>query len=429
MYFTNNRLKQKITVLLIFMLFAGLSLNAQVLTTGSPEEVGMSSERLKRMDNMLQSAISKNEIPGAVALVARKGKIVYLKSFGAADSDNRALKADDIFRIASMTKAITSTAVMMLYEEGKFHLEDPISKWIPEFKNPQVLDSLLDDGTYTTIKADKEISIRHLLTHTSGLGYGEIDADERMKRIYKDAGIKELYSTEAIRIQDVAKEIAKLPLHHDPGEKFTYGVSLDVLGALVEIVSGKPLDQFFEEYIFEPLGMNDTYFYLDEERAKRLVQVQTKKEGEFEPLVADFYDVDFPIKGAKTFFSGGAGLSSTAEDYAKFLQMYLNNGMYNGKRLLSRKTIELIMSKQVDDLYGEGAKHYGLAFSVVYKQGGSWASSQSVGTFIWGGYFNTYYMADPEEDIIAILMKQTFDIGLDTTTLLFQQIVYQAIND
>ncbi len=192
------------------------------LTNGKGFEVGVSEERLARIDAMCLKAIEDEDIPGVVALVARKGKIVYHKAFGTSDAKTkRRLQKDDIFRLASQSKAITATAVMMLWEEGKFQLDDPISKYIPEFKNPKVLDSLLTDGTYLTKPADKEISIRHLLTHTSGIGYGEIDDDSRIKKIYKDAGIIDLFTTKKITIAANIKKLAALPLHHNPGEKFT----------------------------------------------------------------------------------------------------------------------------------------------------------------------------------------------------------------
>ena len=282
----------------------------------------MSAERLARIDVILNDAIKQNEIPGAVALIAKNGKIVYYKAFGMADNESkRALKRDDIFRIASQTKAITSTAVMMLWEEGKFKLDDPVSKYIPEFKNARILDSLIErDSSYTSKPADKAITIRHLLTHTSGIGYGFIDGDNRFKKIYQKAKVVDAFTTQSLTIGENIKKLAKLPLHHQPGEKFTYSEGLDVLGYLIEIVSGKPLDQFFRERIFAPLGMDDTWFYLPPSKYNRLVSVQTKKDDRWVKYPAtSFYDPEYPIKGAKTFFSGGAGLSSTAKDYASFL--------------------------------------------------------------------------------------------------------------
>ena len=393
---------------------------------------GMSAERLARIDVILNDAIKQNEIPGAVALIAKNGKIVYYKAFGMADNESkRALKRDDIFRIASQTKAITSTAVMMLWEEGKFKLDDPVSKYIPEFKNARILDSLIErDSSYTSKPADKPITIRHLLTHTSGIGYGVIDGDVKFKKIYKKAGIVDLYTTESVTIEQNIKKLAKLPLHHQPGEKFTYSEGLDVLGYLIEIVSGKPLDQFFKERIFIPLGMDDTWFYLPASKYNRLVSIQTKKDEKWVKYAAvSFYDPEYPIKGAKSFFSGGAGLSSTAKDYASFLQMYLNNGELNGVRLLSRTTVQLIMANQIGNLWGDSGAYYGLAFGVLDQKGQDLGGKGSKGTFNWGGYFNTDYFADPKEKIIGILLKQTQEISNDETGWKFRQLVGQAVDD
>src|SRR5690606_31482895 len=230
-------MRMLLTVALVLFL---LSLNAQTksgqktppLSEANPATVGISAERLTWVDNMIQESIDQGQIPGAVALIARNGKIVYHKAFGMADTENnRQQKKDDIFRIASQTKPITSTAVMMLWEEGKLQLDDPISKYIPEFKDPQVLQNFrYADTTYTTRPAKREITIRHLLTHPSGLGYGMIDGDERIKMIYQKAGTTDLFTTEPVTIGEVVKKLAKLPLHHNPGEKYTYSVGIDVLG-------------------------------------------------------------------------------------------------------------------------------------------------------------------------------------------------------
>jgi len=402
------------------------------LIEGTAEAVGMSEERLARIDKICLDAIENDDIPGIVALVARNGEIVYYKAFGMADNETgKKLKRDDIFRIASQSKAITSTAVMMLWEEGKFSLDDPISKYIPEFKNPQVLDTLYENGKYKTKPADKEITIRHLLTHTSGIGYGKIDRDDRFKKIYGQAGIIDLFTIKNITIKENIKKLAKLPLHHNPGAKFTYSESLDVMGYFVEIMSGMPFDEFLRKRIFEPLGMDDTWFYLPESKYNRLVSIQTKKDGKWVKYPTTFYDPDYPIKGAKSFFSGGAGLCSTAKDYATFLQMYLNNGELNGVRILSRTTVEFMLQNQIGDLSVLNRKGYkfGLAFALLNQEGQSIGGKGSPGTFEWGGYFNTQYFADPNEKIIGILMKQTRDIEPETTGAKFRQLVFQAIDD
>ena len=402
------------------------------LTEVSRENVGMSKERLAYIDSMCQRSVSGGEIPGIVALVARNGKIVYYKAFGMADNEtNKPLKRDGIFRIASQTKAITSTAVMMLWEQGKFNLDDPISKYIPEFKNPQVLKTFkYEDTSYTTEPAKSEITIRQLITHTSGIGYGVIDEDERFKMIYKKAGVTDLFTTENVSVGESVKKLARLPLHHNPGEKFTYSEGLDVLAYFIEVISGEPFNQFLRRHLFEPLGMNDTWFYLPQEKADRLVTVQSQEKGKWVAYPTTFYDPQYPVKGAKRFFSGGAGLSSTARDYATFLQMYLSGGELNGVRILSRTTVQSIMGNQTDTLFGGGKNSfYGLAFGVLTEKGQASGGQGSTGTFSWGGYFNTQYFADPKEKIIGILMKQTQGPVQDNTGWMFRQIVEAAVDD
>ena len=401
------------------------------LEEAAPSSAGVSADRLARIDAVCEDAVREGRIPGVVALVARNGKIVYYKAFGMADNQaNRSLKRDDIFRIASQSKAITATAVMMLWEEGRFRLDDPISNWIPEFKNPQVLKTYNEaDGTWAGEPAKREITIRDLLTHTSGLGYGVIDGDARFKKLYADAGVMDLFTTEPVTIGESVKRLAKLPLHHQPGEKYTYGEGLDVLGYLIEVVSGMPFDVFLQKRLFGPLGMKDSGFYLPAAKADRLVAVQKPEGGKWVRYPVTFYDPEYPIKGAKSFFSGGAGLCSTAKDYATFLQMYLNGGELGGVRILSRTTVETILAEQVArELWGGNDKYYGLAFGVVTEKGAAKGGEGSVGTFDWGGYFNTQYFADPKEKLIGVLMKQTQG-GNDNTGWKFRQLVGQTVDD
>jgi len=427
------------TILTLLFLFISSGAFAQTesvlysppLIEGEPAEVGMSDQRLERIDAMLIEAIEKGQIPGAVALIARDGQVIYYKAFGMADSQSgRELMRTDIFRIASQTKAITSTAVMMLWEEAKFRLDDPISDYLPVFEKAQILDTFNEnDTTWTTVPAENQITIRDLLTHTSGIGYGVIDGDERIKMIYEKAGVTDLFTTENITIAESVSTLAKLPLHHEPGEKYTYSDGLDVLGYFIEVVSGMPLDEFLRTRIFDPLDMNDTWFYLPESKQNRLVTVQQKNDaGEWKPYPVTFYDPEYPRAGAISFFSGGAGLSSTAIDYARFLQMYLNNGEYNGTRLLSRTTVNFMMKNQIGELWGPNS-HYGLAFGVLTDAGEAQGGRGSEGTFGWSGYFNTQYFADPEEQIIGILMKQTQGSTGDQTGWKFRQLVFQAIDD
>lgn len=398
-----------------------------------PESVGMSSSRLANLDSIFVQHIEQKKIPGMVALIVRNGFVVYEKAFGIADPEtNQSYQTDHIFRIASQTKAITATAVMMLWEKGLFNLDDPISNYIPEFKDITILKKFnASDSTYRTIPAKNQITIRHLLNHTSGIGYGIIDGDERIRKIYQKAGVVDLYTTEDISIEQSVKRLAKLPLHHEPGERFTYSEGLDVLGYLVEIISGQSFSEFLEEHLFEPIGMSNTQFYLNENQNKLLVPVQTKNQkGEW--IVYDghpdgYYNANYPKIGAKKFYSGGAGLTSTAQDYAKFLQMYLNGGEFNEHRILSPTTIDLIMSNQTFELFGDGNTHHGLAFGVVTSKGFSIGGRGSVGTFDWGGYFNTQYYADPELNIIGILMKQTQRIPWENTGNIMRQVVGASV--
>lgn len=422
----------------LFVLIIGLPISAQTKSNQktpvpkaiSADKVGMSTTRLNRIDDMLKQAIKEEKIPGAVALVIKDNKIVYLKAFGKSDpKQHRNYRPDDIFRIASQTKAITATAVMMLWEEGKFSLNDPIEKYIPEFANAQILDTFEEaDSSYTTYPAKGKITIRQLLSHTSGLGYGFIDGDMRLRAIYKKAGIVDAFSSEKVIISENVRKLAGLPLVFEPGTNFKYCEGLDVLGALIEQVSGMPLDQYFKQHIFKPLGMEDTWFYLPGGKSRRLVNVLTKDSLGWASYEADNYYIDYPKKGAKTFFSGGAGLSSTVMDYAFFLQMYLNGGEFNGVRLLSRKTIESMMCDQTNGMFDDYDRGYGLAFGVLNDRGVAAGGKGSYGTFDWGGYFNTQYFADPQEKIIGILFKQTQNIDGDDTGEKFRNLVMQAVD-
>lgn len=405
-----------------------------LLSTINPQLGGMSASRLMRLDHSLADLVKSEKLPGLVALVARKGKIVYHKAYGYSDYEiKKPLKTDDIFRIASMTKAITATAVMMLYEEGKFSLDDPISKWIPEFAHPGVIDSFSAvDSSFTLKPVKKEITIRHLLTHTSGLGYGQIDSDERIKKIYAKAGIHEISTTDATSTESNIKKLASLPLHFEPGEKWSYSMGLDVLGYFIEIISGESFADYLSNHLFKPLGMKDTYFYLPESKNDRLVKVHMQDSIKKWSAVSVYqsFNSDYPIVGTRTLCSGGGGLSSTALDYAIFLQMLLNNGVYNGKRFLSRPTVDLLTeSNQIGDLWGgeKGESHFSLGFSVI-NPAGVFRGNGSAGRFSWGGAFNTNYWVDPKEQIIIVLMKQTFGFN-DPSESIFTRMVYQSIDD
>jgi len=320
---------------------------------------------------------------------------------------------------------------MILWEEGKFRLDDPISKYIPEFRNPGLLKTFNPkDTTYTTEPAKSEITIRQLLTHTSGIGYGFIDGDERFSMIYHKAGITDAFTANKVILSENIKKLGRMPLHHNPGEKFTYSEGLDVLGYLIEIVSGMSFDKFLRTRLFDPLGMDDTWFYLPYDKASRLVTVQEPADGGWKRFPVTSYDPDYPVKGARSYFAGGAGLSSTAKDYATFLQMYLNGGELNGKRILSRTTVKAVMGNQNYLVWGEDSEsYYGMVFGVLTERGAEKGGQGSTGTFNWGGYFSTTYFADPVEKTIGILMKQTQGAHNDETEWKFKILTGQAVNN
>lgn len=403
--------------------------NSQNLTPATkPEEVGMSSARLERMDKMLQEYVTAQKVPGAVGFIARKGKIVYHKAFGLSNTETKAaLKKNDIFRIASQSKAITALATMMLWEEGKFLLDDAVSKYIPEFKSPKVLVRVnWADTTYTTEPAKSEITIRQLLTHTSGLDYAGIGSQEG-KAIYAKAGLVSGIGNHTSTIGEKMKILGGLPLKHHPGEQYTYGLNNDVLGYLIEVWSGMSFDQFLKTRVFQPLGMNDTYFYLPADRHNRLVALHQSKGGSYSVIktkIFDGVDPNYPTLPG-TYFSGGAGLSSTVEDYAKFLQLFLNKGEYNGTRLLSRKTIELMFTNQTQSPI---TNQVGLGFGLETDSNDS-RSVVSKGTFSWGGAFTTSYWADPQEKIVGLLFTNIYGSNSDGIADKFKTLTYQAIVD
>lgn len=395
--------------------------------TSQVSEAGFLAERLSRIDDLLEKHVKDQHIPGAVALIVRNGKIVYHKAFGYSDIEKRSsLKKDDIFRIASQSKAITSLAVMMLWEEGKFLLDDPVSRYIPEFKNPKVLRSFNQhDSSFTTEPATREITIRQLLTHSSGIDYAVIGSSE-FKAIYAKAGVPSGIGNDTDLLADKMKILGGMPLKHQPGERFTYGLNTDVLGYLVEIWSGISFDEFLSERIFEPLGMKDTYFYLPRNKHNRLVTLHGVRDEKAYKLQGGAYDAtlaDYPkVRG--TYFSGGAGLSSTAEDYAKFLQLFLNQGEFNGTRLLGRKTVELMLTDQLPDLDNE----FGLGFGLETERNDH-RSPASIGSFSWGGAFSTSYWADPKENLIGVIYTNIYNNPYGHISEKFKVLTYQAIAD
>ncbi len=396
--------------------------------SANPSAAGISENRIHLIDTMLKAAVDSGWIDGAVALVARNGKLAYYTSVGYNDAEAKTpLPKDEIFRIASQTKAITSAAVMILFDEGKLLLDDPVSKYIPEFAHMNVLDKFNEkDTTYTTVPANREITLRDLLTHTSGIDYPGIGTGN-MQAIYAKSDIPVGFEGRPILLGERMKKLAKLPLVHQPGERFTYGLNCDLLGYVVEVVSGKTLDQFMHERIFEPLGMNDTYFYIPADKHSRLAAVHTeknKKAVQWNDSIFKGLNVNYPlVKG--TYFSGGAGLSSTIADYARFLQMMLNGGELDGKRILSRKAVELMTSNQIGKL-DLGEDKFGLGFEITSETSQA-RFGMSKGSFAWGGFWGTTYWADPKEKLICLLFCQQWPVSHGEINDKFHTLVYSAL--
>ncbi len=420
--------------LIILLLICSLSLSgfSQTIVNSTPEAAGFSSVRLKRLDNAMNEWVDKGYMNGGAALIIRDGKIAYYKANGYNDLDTKApLQKDGIFRIASQTKAITSVAIMMLFDEGKLLLTDPVSMYIPSFKKQSVMTSFnAADTTYTTIPAKREMTIKDLLTHTSGLGYAQIGSNEA-NAIYAKNNITAGIGVKDRTLLQAMTRLGELPLMHQPGEKFTYGLNTDVLGCLVEVISGVSLDEFFRTRIFEPLGMKDTYFNLPKEKANRLVNLYTETpQGKLVKAGAGMLNSpatsNYPLV-PHTYYSGGAGLSSTLYDYGVFLQMLLNNGVYNGKRLLGRNTVRMMTTNQIEGVpYASGT--FGLGFGVVTDQNSGSAPAQ-VGTFNWGGAFATSYWVDPKEKMVYLFFRQLQARTHNEVVEKFRALTYQAIND
>lgn len=405
------------------------------------QQTSFTQERAYRIDAVINKHIEAGHIPGATALIIKNGEVVYNKAFGYADVEaKKKMQTDDIFRIASQSKAITSLAVMMLWEDGKFLLDDPISKYVPAFKNPKVLASYsTKDGSYTTKPATREITIRDLLRHTSGIAYPAVFSDPAMWSIYEKADVPSGIGTTKSTVREKMELLATLPLQHNPGERFTYGLNTDLLGYLIEIWSGEPLDKFLQRNILTRLEMHDTYFHIPEKEQHRLVSLyETTPENKLIKVKHPIYEgvnAEFP-KMQGSYLSGGAGLSSTTADMAKFYSLYLNKGTFKGKRLISRKTVELMLTNQLGNQVvispfppqPENFQFTLGGFSVVTEKN-AYLSPQSIGTFGWGGAFNTHGWADPKEGIIALLFTQEYLSPWYSIGEEFQTAIYQAIAD
>tara|TARA_B100001996_G_scaffold237483_1_gene183434 strand:- start:2218 stop:3501 length:1284 start_codon:yes stop_codon:yes gene_type:complete len=419
--------------LIILLGFTVSLIFGQPFRNVKPESVGLSSNRLKRLTDELDAYVTDQKLPGGVALVLRKGKSAYFYSFGYRDKELMdPMEKDDIFRIASQTKAIISVGIMILQEKGLLLIQDPVSKYIEEFENTKVAESD-GDGSYEIVKAKRGITIRDLLTHTAGVGWGFGPAKDLWER---EEIMGWYFAHRDETIQTTVKRLAKLPMDSHPGEKFVYGLSTDILGAVIEVVSGQSLDQFLKNEIFDPLQMNDTHFYLPLSKIDRLTKVYSSTDSNIK-LAANpgkregvgMIGQGHYVNGPRMSFSGGAGLLSTAEDYAVFLQMMLNKGQFGKKRILSRKSVELMVTNHIADIpfWWEGIR-FGLGFATVEELGGR-GMLGSVGEFSWGGAYHSTYWVDPNEDMVVVYFTQLLPaINIDDHSKL-RTLIYQSIID
>lgn len=412
---------------------------AQPLPKATPESVGMSTDRLKRMHAAMQALVDTHQVGGVVTLVARDGRMVDLEAFGYQDVDAKTpMKTNSVFRIASMTKPITSVAIMMLFEEGKLALTDPLSKFIPAFRDMKVLTRGAQGTEPTLVPARRQITVRDLLTHRSGLTYGFLD-NAQVGTAYRDGGVNDGLTVVEVPLAENMERLAKAPLVSQPGAEWHYSLSTDVLGRVVEVASGMPLDRFFQERIFTPLNMVDTSFTVSEAKMPRFVNVYT---GDGQGGIRPMKDPEVfgntrmsPFAGytpTKQYFSGGAGLTSTAQDYSRFAQMLLNGGQLDAVRLLSPKTVELMTVSHTLDLnlenaatpvLGAGAE-WGLGFKITSDLGATLMPG-SVGMYGWSGIYGTFFWVDPQEKLVGVMMVQRYP-GPPAAAP-FQSLTYQAI--
>jgi CubicO group peptidase (beta-lactamase class C family) len=402
---------------------------AASLALSKAEDAGISSERLQRIHPLIQSHIDAKDLSGAVTLVMRRGKLVHFEAQGSTDFEsNQPMRTDTLFRMASMTKPITAVAVLMMMEEGKLILSDPVSKYIPEFKNPKVaVWNLPNDPKGAGVRlvtADREVTLQHLLTHTAGLA---VSTEGPAGEFYRQANL----SQEGISLAEYCKRAGALPLNFQPGTQWQYTstVGFSILGRVVEIVSGMNLDQFFKQRIFAPLGMNNTFFNIPPKRMADVATVYTRSDRGLTKQ-----NLPRPLPPGVEFFAGSGGLTGSAQDYLQFCQMLLNGGQWNGARLLSRKSVELMTDNAIGNLdlanypvQGQNLSGYGFGLGVrVRKSSGASGWLGSVGDYGWAGANGTYFWIDPKEQLIGMVLMATTVGRLRTE---FPNAVYQAIID
>ena len=435
MYTSTNYL----LLLIILLLASCQEVPTSKFQESTPQEAGFDAQHLSQIDSLVSRYMADQRLPGGVFLVARHGKIAYHKSFGYHSLNFwEAYQKDDLFRIASMTKAVTTVAIMQLYEKGLLRLDDPLSDYLPAYATTGVLDSFNpQDSTFTTIPAERAITIRHLLTHTSGIVYGDFMTDP-IRAIYEKLGLHAVgLSHPNWTTEQFINTLAKAPLLFQPGSRYNYGLNMDVLGRVVEVASGQTLENYFNEHIFAPLNMKDTYFYLPKEKQQRLVPIYSQTDSGTVMLQTDpaVYTLDYTKHRNNRHFAGGGGLTSSAMDYARFLQALLNGGSLNGKRILGRKTIELMTSDQLAGLNQERkgysttpGKTMSLGFGLLTEEA-TGLDSHSPGTYYWSGYFSTQFFIDPKEDLLFVGMTQVRPFRHGDFYDRLTAIIYGAIED
>jgi CubicO group peptidase (beta-lactamase class C family) len=392
-----------------------------------PEEIGFSPARLARINGVIRQYIERRQFAGIVTLLARRGRVVHFEASGMLDIEaGRLIRRDAIFRIYSMTKPVVSAAVMILFEEARLRLADPLGAYLPIFNEMKVLQPR-PTGDFELVPARRAITIRDLLTHTSGLTYG-LETSSYIDELYRRKIWSRMESQEGMSLEEMVGEIARLPLSFQPGKVFRYSIATDVLGYLIQVISGKSLDAFLKERIFEPLGMLDTAFWVPPEKVGRFAVCYGPAEGGGLKPVDSMFNQNY-TKPAR-FLSGGGGLVSTAEDYLRFCQMLLNKGRLGSARILGRKTVELIMSNHLaaDVPFTEPGYGFGLGGSVLLDP----ARTQMLGTpgsWGWGGAANTRFWIDPREELVAILMTQFMPSDLYPLNTDFINLTYQALAD
>ncbi len=397
-----------------------------ILPPGDPMAYGLDQEEIDSIASHVAWAIDSSFISGAVVLIARGDQVIYHEAFGYSDTaKTRPMTTDNIFRLASMTKPITSTAIMQLVEQGKISTNDPVSKYIPEFADLKVLDTFnQEDSTFTTVPLEREVTIHHLLTHTSGIPYAAFHPVAAV--LYPQFDFVEGPTKEPRILATNIPKQAQAPLLHQPGDAWTYGTNIDVLGYIVELVSGQPLDEYFAEHIFEPLNIEDMAFYLPDDQADRLVDVWFTPNIQVSDLPETFAP-DYPVSGAKTYFAGGAGLVGTSTDYLKFASALLNGGALGEAKILDSTTVERMFSNQIDTLrLDEGVGFgYGGAVRTVESPTGV-----NAGLWGWDGFWQTYFRIDPENDMVMIMLTNAFNNPRwDDVLGGYEKLVVQSVED